>query len=74
MNLESGELITLENNEEYIVMNNINYNDKNYVLLITSKAPISIKVAIEKIEDNKINLNIVENSKEIEELIKYISK
>lgn len=74
MKLEAGELIELDNNETYIVMNNIEYNNQNYVMLMTDKSPISIKIAIQEVIDDKVNLTIVENSKEIEEVIKYMSK
>lgn len=74
MKLETGELIELENNETYIVMNSIEYNNKNYVMLMTDKSPISIKIAIQEIINDKVSLTVVENSKEIEGVIKYMSK
>ena len=74
MNLEAGELIELDNNEQYIVMDTMNYNNSNYIFLITRTSPISIKIAEEKIKDNSINLEMVENSNLIEKLIKVLSK
>lgn len=72
--LETGELIELDNNETYIVMNNLEYNNKNYVMLMTDNSPISIKIAIQEVINDEINITIVENSQEIEEVIKYMSK
>lgn len=74
MKLEAGEIIELNNNETYIVMNNIEYNNKSYVMLMTDKSPISIKIAIQEIINDKVSLSIVENSKEIEEVVKYMTK
>lgn len=74
MKLEAGELIELNNNETYIVMNNIEYNNKSYVMLMTDKSPVSIKIAIQEVVNDTVSLTTVENSKEIEEIVKYISK
>ena len=74
MKLEAGELTELNNNETYIVMNNIEYNNKSYVMLMTDKSPVSIKIAIQEVVNDTVSLTTVENSKEIEEIVKYISK
>lgn len=72
--LEAGELVELDNDEAYIVMNSMEYNNKNYVMLMTDRSPISIKIAIQEMINNEVDLTIVENSQEIEEVIKYMSK
>lgn len=59
MKLEVGELITLDNNKEYVCFSKINDNGIDYVYLISNFKPIEIRFAIEKINDNNIELEII---------------
>lgn len=44
--LDRGDLITLNNNKEYIVINQTNFNDKNYVYLVSKDGVSGIAVCL----------------------------
>ncbi len=64
MKLEVGELITLDNNKEYICFSRINDNEFDYVYLISNFKPIEIRFAIEKINNNDVELEIINNQEQ----------
>lgn len=61
MKLEIGELITLDNNKEYICFSRINDNGTDYVYLISNFKPIEIRFAIEKVNNQEIELEVINN-------------
>lgn len=61
MKLEVGELITLNNNKEYICFSRINDNGIDYVYLISNFKPIEIRFAIEKVNNQEIELEVINN-------------
>ena len=64
MKLEVGELITLDNNKEYICFSKINDKGIDYVYLISNFKPIQIRFAIEKVNNNDIELEIINNQEQ----------
>ena len=64
MKLEVGELITLDNNKEYICFSRINDNEFDYVYLISNFKPIEIRFAIEKTNNNDVELEIINNQEQ----------
>ena len=48
--IKEGEIITLDNDEEYAVMQEVTINNQPYFILMTEKKPVKIKVCIA--EDN----------------------
>lgn len=64
MKLEVGEIITLDNNKEYICFSKINDNGIDYVYLMSNFKPIEIKFAVEKIVNEEIELEIINDSKQ----------
>ncbi len=48
--IKEGEIITLDNDEEYAVMQEVTINNQPYFILMTVKKPVKIKVCIA--EDN----------------------
>ena len=65
MNLTDGELITLDDDKEYIVVKRMECNNSNYVYLMTSTKPISILLAKEEVEpDGNISLLPVTDQEE----------
>ena len=71
--IETYDIITLDNNEEYTVIKKINEQDKQYLLL----APVdenenpdlkSIRIVEQKKENNTIKIAEVENSDTIKQL------
>lgn len=64
MKLEVGEIITLDNNKEYICFSKINDNGIDYVYLMSNFKPIEIKFAIERIINQEVELEIINDSKQ----------
>ena len=64
MKLEVGELITLDNNKEYVCFSEINDNGIDYVYLISNFKPIEIRFAIEKTNNNDVELEIINNQEQ----------
>ena len=53
MKLEIGELITLENNKEYICIKKTTFEGKDYVYLVSNFKPLEIRFAEESIENKE---------------------
>ncbi len=71
MKLENGEVITLDDGKEYIVFNSILKEGVNYVFLISNFKPVEICFAKEIIDGENISLEIINDQKQKEELMKY---
>lgn len=71
MKLENGEVITLEDGKEYIVFNSILKEGVNYVFLISNFKPVEICFAKEIIDGENISLEIINDQKQKNELMKY---
>ena len=69
MNLEIMDQITLENNKTYVVANNMDYNDKEYYLLIDVMNDMNIMIAY--LDGNE--LVSIENGEKIIELISFFN-
>lgn len=50
--LDRGDVITLNNNKEYIVINQITFNGKNYVYLVSKDGISSVAVCL--LEDDTL--------------------
>lgn len=77
MKININSIITLSNNEQYMVLNETFYLNNHYFLVMgidSNKDIISSKVAIfkEKIQDNDVYVSKVQDSKLIIELTKLL--
>lgn len=54
--LEKGDLITLNNNKEYIVIHQMIFNDQNYVYLVSKDGISSVAVCLLE-NDTLTNIN-----------------
>lgn len=77
MNIVTNSIITLSNDEKYMILNEAFYENNRYFLAMgvdENKEIISSKVAIlkEEIEDNDIYVYKVKDSKTILELTKVL--
>ena len=50
--IKDGELITLDDNTEYIVIKKLECNNINYVILMTASQPVDFVLAKEVVADN----------------------
>lgn len=64
--LEVGDLITLSNNEQYIVMKRVNYNSISYVYLISRDGISDIMICsydndnLKRVDDEKLFIKLLE--------------
>ena len=64
--LAVGEMLTLGDEVEYVVMSRLNHNNKDYILFANIDNPEDIVVRIEKFENNELCLMGLENSDEVD--------
>lgn len=64
--LEIGEIVKLNEEKEYIVVNVMNLHNIRYVFLISNFKPLDIVVATEKIKDENIVLEEVKDNTELD--------
>lgn len=67
--LDVGEIVKLDNNKEYIVINTISLRNTRYVFLISNFKPLDIVIAIEKIKDEDIVLEEVKTPEELDYIL-----
>ena len=63
---EKGDLLTLDNNKEYLVVNQLNYENNNYVFLIAKDGISDIMICLFKgdelikVEDSELIKKLIE--------------
>ncbi|MDD2518949.1 MAG: DUF1292 domain-containing protein [Bacilli bacterium] len=72
--LEVGEMLTLDDEIEYVVMSRVNNNDKDYVLFSNLDNPEDIVIRIEELENNELYLCGLEDEHEFDEVLKLFEK
>lgn len=72
--LEKQMLITLNNEEDYIVLNTLIHNNINYVYLVSHPKMDQIKFCIQEEENNQIKLIEVEDITLRQELLKLFTE
>jgi len=74
MKLINGEMIVLEDGNEYIVINTTNINGIEYALLMTSTKPVSMMVVMTEVErDESISVTTVSDQEVIKEVVSNIT-
>lgn len=71
--LEIGELVKLNNDKEYIVVNIMNLHNVRYVFLVSNFKPLEIVIASEKIKGNQIVLEEIKDNNELDYILNQIS-
>ena len=69
MNIETTDIITLKNGEEYVVCSKIDFEDNKYLYLINPINQQDVKFAMEKHRDNKTFISELENQELIQKLL-----
>lgn len=67
--LEIGQIVTLSNDKEYIVVNRIKLHNINYVFLISNFKPLDIIVATEKNKDGNLILDEIKDNNELDYIL-----
>lgn len=70
--IKVGEIVELNDNKKYMVLNKINLHNINYVYLITMDKPVEILIATEKIEDGEIVLDEVKDNDELDYILSQL--
>jgi len=69
MEIETKDVITLTNGEEYVVCSKIDFNENKYLYLINPINQQDIKFVMETARDNKIFVSEIENENLIRQLL-----
>ena len=70
MKLENGEIITLDDNKDYIVLKQLIDNNINYIYLVTAQKPVEVLIA--KVDG--LNLNPITNDEELQKVINLFTE
>ena len=62
--IEFEDIITLDDKKEYIVVSNINYNEKEYIYIAEIGNPNNTKYAEVENENSEIYISIIETTEE----------
>lgn len=72
MKLAYGEIITLDDGKEYIVINSIEKDGATFVYLLSNFKPVEIRFAKEIHEGEDISLEIINDQRQKEELMQLL--
>jgi len=64
-----GQIVNLDNNKEYMVLDKMNLHNINYVYLITISKPTEILVVTEVNQDNEIILEEIKDNDELDYIL-----
>lgn len=64
MKIEQGEIITLDNNKEYICFSTLSEEGQDYVYLMSNFKPLEIRFATQKVVDGEVQVTIINNKSE----------
>lgn len=70
--VEVGEIVTLNDNKEYIVVNKINLHNINYVYMVTNSKPVEILIATEKNINGQITLEEIKDNEELDYVLSQL--
>lgn len=61
-----GQVVKLDDNKEYIVLNKMNLHNINYIYLVTIEKPTEILIATEKVENDNVMLEEIKDNDELD--------
>ena len=64
-----GQVIKLDDNKEYIVLNKMNLHNINYVYLVTIEKPTEILIVTEKEENGNLMLEEIKDNDELDYIL-----
>lgn len=70
--LKEGQLVTLSDNKEYVVLKRISLHNIYYVYLITNSKPLEIVIATEKYKDGNFMLDEVKDNDELDYVLSQL--
>lgn len=73
MNLEEGQIISIDNNE-YICISSREYKNEIYYFLMSNFKPVDVKFAKKIQDNNEIKLEIINNNEQKQILLELFSE
>lgn len=73
MRIEEGQIVTLENNKEYLILKKVEFNNNIYVYLITAQKPIEVLFMKEVVSGDSTTLLPIDNN-ELADIIPLFEK
>lgn len=67
-----GQVITLDDNKEYMVLNKMNLHNINYVYLVTINKPTEILITTEVHVDGNITLEEIKDNDELDYILSQL--
>lgn len=61
MKLEIGELIELDSDESYVILNKVMFNNEEFLVLVTATPPVKISIAQELEVDGELSIEVIED-------------
>ena len=74
MKIETGEVITLSNNKEYICFSTAQNEGKDYLYLMSNFKPLEIKFAEQFMVEDKVNVRIINEPEEKQKVLALFQK
>ena len=74
MKLETGEIITLDNNKEYICCSTFSDAGIDYVFLMSNFKPLEIRFAKQRLVDDEVEITIIADENEKQRVLELFSK
>lgn len=72
--IEQGQVIILDNQKEYICVQNILQEDINYLYLVSNFKPLEVRFAKQNSNSNDLSIEIINNNQEKIELLKMFQE
>ena len=69
MNVETKDIITLNDNNKYVVCSKVNYQNNGYLYLVDVNDKSNVKFGLEEKADNQIKILEIENQTLIQALL-----
>lgn len=69
MKINDGQIITLDDKKDYIVLKQVVYNNTNYIYLITTSKPVEVMFVRQDADE----LNLVVDDNELKEVINLLN-
>jgi hypothetical protein len=74
MKLINGEMVTLEDELEYIVINTVTYENIDYALLMTASKPISMMIVIVEEDEEGLSIVPIGDQEKAQQILELITK
>lgn len=74
MKIQTGEVITLSNNKEYICFSTLSDDGTDYVYLMSNFKPLEIRFGIQKEIDGEVEVTIINNQEQKQKVLKLFQE